>query len=550
MKSFVNKIFKAGKQEINYKKLKEDEQVEKAKQSYNTFMDAAAGTLSMARDVTVSLRDRIDDYTRQIEATSLVIPDALILLGPNNSIENANLSAEKIFARSKQELVNLSLSDLFESDCGSITIEKIKKLYKNNLSSFELVRQGELEIRGLRADLTKFYPNIKVSEFIHSDGTPRVMLLVQDITENVLQEQRFLGVFENQNAIIKALPDILVTIDSHLNILDVSNQSSHTLITEANVGLNLSNIFNPEQIDLFKQGCSTISVEKPLVTWALCVDEPNGSQTHYEVRAIQKGRDILVILRDETDVVLTREELLESEEHFRVFGQASNEAMMIHDENGLLDWNPRLGEMTGFSYSEISKMRAEDFIHPLERHRFLKNNECPNTAFTTLFWTKSGNPVEVAVNEREIDWKNKKARIKVIRDITHLKDVEQLLHLSRERYKTMTDNTFDVVCCYGKDLKLNFINQTFYDYFVDKISDGMTLTDIVDIRDHTRLHDHLFHINIQDNVKRTLYRVSRNGETRWLDWIDRAIYDELGEFIEVQGIGRDVTDYVRKSKAQ
>src|SRR5690606_26336582 len=99
------------------------------KQSYSDFMEAAAGTLSMAQSVTTSLRDRIDDYTRQIEATSLVIPDALILLGPNNKLENANGSAEKIFGYSKTNLLNQKLSDLFESDCGVISIDKFKSVY-------------------------------------------------------------------------------------------------------------------------------------------------------------------------------------------------------------------------------------------------------------------------------------------------------------------------------------------------------------------------------------------------------------------------------------
>jgi PAS domain S-box-containing protein len=253
-------------------------------------------------------------------------------------------------------------------------------------------------------------------------------------------------------------------------------------------------------------------------------------------------------MRDETDVVITREELLESEEHFRAFGLASNEAMMIHNTNGILDWNPRLGEMTGFAANEIAGMRAEDFIHPMERNRLANSDNSPNKAYTTLFRTKKGESVEVAITEREIDWKNEKARIKVIRDITHLKDVDQLLHLSRERYKTITDNTFDVVACFGSDLKLSFVNQTFLDYFGKPVAPNTSLLEAIDARDHQRVINHLTEIGPMNPVKRTLHRVRYNGETRWLDWIDRAVFDDNGNFVEFQGIGRDVTDYIRKAK--
>jgi PAS domain S-box-containing protein len=222
--------------------------------------------------------------------------------------------------------------------------------------------------------------------------------------------------------------------------------------------------------------------------------------------------------------------------------------MMIHDDSTILDWNPRLAEMTGFSNGEISRMSPDEFIHPMERLRTTSNSESPCRAYTTLFYTKSGQTIEVAINEREVEWKNSKAKIKVVRDITHIKDVENILHLSRERYKTITDNTFDVVACYGLDLKLSFVNQTFLDYFGKNLKINSTLLEHIDPRDHQRVETHLNQISQINPVKRTLHRVSYNGETRWLDWIDRAVFDDNGNFLEFQGIGRDVTDYIKKAK--
>ncbi len=549
MKRLFRSMFSSGNAELKKKAQATDEQINKVNESFTAFMSAAGDTLSLAQDVTVGLRDRIDDYTNQIEATSLVIPDALILVSEEGKLENINAAAERIFGFCKSEFLQKTIGDLFLDYNGGVTIDTIQTTFQDTTNSFDLVRKGKLTIRGIKKNGVQFYPNIKISEFARSDGTNKFMLLVQDITENVLAEQRFINMFDQQTATLKAIPDILIIVDSQMKIRQVINSSVYdSFIVEDHTNSNLSELLSPDNLALFKSKYELINPSNPLETWSFQVDNDNGSSTYYEARASLCGDHVLVVMRDETDVVITREELLESEEHFRVFGQASNEAMMIHDEQGLLDWNPRLGEMTGFTNSEISKMKADDFIHPMERARIGSSETEASKAYTTLFCTKTGNSVEVAINERFVEWKGENARIKVIRDITHLKDVEQILHMSRERYKSITDNTFDVVACYGKDLGLTFVNQTFLDYFGKPFEPNTSLLEAIDIRDHQRVLSHLTEITSDAPVKRTLHRVSYYGETRWLDWIDRAVFDDNGEFLEFQGIGRDVTDYIKRAK--
>lgn len=546
MRKFLGSLIGKNGSETNLKNQRADEKINKVNESYTAFLSAAGDTLSLAQDVTISLRDRIDDYTNQIEATSLVIPDALILISADGRLENVNVAAEEIFGYSKIELLSKGLCDLFLDSNGAISIEGIQA-FASSRNSFESVRKGNLNIRGIKKNRVQFYPNIKISEFSRSDGSIKYMLLVQDITETVLSEQRFLNVFEQQSATIKALPDVLILVDEDLVIRQVFNSSVHdSFIDEDHINIGLADILSAENYHLFRAYCDGITEDTPLDSWSFQVLNDNGSTSYYEARGSLCGKDVLIVIRDETDVVITREELLESEEHFRVFGQASSEAMMIHNARGMLDWNPRLAEMTGFSNAEIQKMQGEDFIHPMERARVGQPDVC--AAYTTLFRTKDGNSVEVAVNEREVDWKNEKAYIKVVRDITHLKDVDQILHLSRERYKAIMDNTFDVVACYGMDLNLTFVNQTFLDYFGKPYEPGTNLLEAIDARDHHRVRNHLMGINKLNPVKRTLHRVRYDGETRWLDWIDRMVFDDNGDFIEFQGIGRDVTDYIRKAK--
>ena len=36
-----------------------------------------------------------------------------------------------------------------------------------------------------------------------------------------------------------------------------------------------------------------------------------------------------------------------------------------------------------------------------------------------------------------------------------------------------------------------------------------------------------------------------DGSVRWQRWVDRAIYDDAGNLVEYQSVGRDVTDIIR-----
>ena len=547
MKTMMKAIFGLGTDKAQEGKARAASRDARQEESYSALIDAATSTLTMAQDVTTGLRDRLDDYTAQIDATSKVIPDALLVVNDDGVIENVNAAAERIFDYDKDFMIGMTLSKLFSNmGKGEISLSRFKKTYKYHTNIFEQIRSGKFETRGVRSDGSQFYPNIKVSKFDHSNGTQKFMLLVQDVTDIVVSERSLMSVFEQQTATLAALPDILIIVSRNCRVQKVMNSSPHDfLFTEDHNGKYLSDILSEENYHIFSSYCAGID-ESSTEAWNFQVHNDNGSTTHYEARASMCGDDILIIIRDETDVVVTREELLESEEHFRMFGQASNEAMMIHNDDHVLDWNPRLSEMTGFSAVEIKNMHALEFVHPMERARMQLTTT--SAAYTTLFHTKNGGSIEVAINERMIEWKNQPARIKVIRDITHLKDIDNILHLSRERYKSLTDNTFDVVACFGIDMKLTFVNQTFKDYFATTMRPDMTLLEVVDQRDHARLRAHLGEISFTHPVKRTLHRVSFNGQTRWLDWIDRAVYTDSGRFVEFQGVGRDVTDYIKRAK--
>jgi PAS domain S-box-containing protein len=251
----------------------------------------------------------------------------------------------------------------------------------------------------------------------------------------------------------------------------------------------------------------------------------------------------ILVFYDTSELKRAYTDLRKSESHFRAFSEASSESMFIHND-GIVDWNERLLVLTGYDAAELGKIEPLDFIHPLERENVREKVQSETSeSYETLFLTKQGSVKEVAINSRPIAWENAKAQIIVARDVTEFKDVETQLKTSRERYRTVIDNTIDMVICFNADLEITFSNQTFRDYFDVEVEDinGFSLLEIIPPEDHEKFQKYVLSMTPAKEIQRGIHRVKRHDEVRWQDWIDRAVFDAMGNLIEIQSVARDVT---------
>lgn len=519
--------------------------------SHMAFMDAASSTMMLAQDVTATLKGRIDDYSRQIEATSFVLGDALFMVDHLGVVETFNPAAEQIFGFSSGEIVGHNIDQLFKLDgtdfmlCDELLVAFSRKLPANALRARSLRNR----IQGVHKAGHGFQVEVGISSFVRSDDSLHYLFLVRDMEDERAAEAQVVKLSQKQKAILEAMPDIVCTFDTHYRYTSMWSPSGgyRQHEPEDNIGRTVFEVLPLDKarefialLDRVRGGETfTDSVRYSLKT-------ENGPEQTYSMRFSMCGDEVLLVARNVTEHKRMQDELEESMEHFRAFGQASNEAMLIHDEHRILSFNPRLSEMTGFSTREIAGMVPMDFVYPMEREKLHAMQDDFNIArsYDTLFLTRDGLVLEVSINAKPVEWKNKKARINVIRDITHLKDFEQILNISRERYRTISDNTVDLVCYYDANLNIKFSNQTFKDYFNDQ--EPANLLAFVHGDDHEQVRAHVGAVSAGQPVRRTLHRVVLGDGVRWQDWIDRAVFDEHGTLLEIQGVGRDVTDYVSR----
>jgi PAS domain S-box-containing protein len=121
---------------------------------------------------------------------------------------------------------------------------------------------------------------------------------------------------------------------------------------------------------------------------------------------------------------------------------------------------------------------------------------------------------------------------------------EQSLRDSERRYKAVVEDQTEFICRFKKDGTYNFVNDAFCRYFQKKPEDllgkkykpKIPAKDLPDVRNHfdSLTHDHPTAIIIHQVIL-------DNGESAWHRWSDRAIFNDEGELIEYQSVGRDIT---------
>jgi len=519
---------------------------------------AAKGTMDLAQDVTTALQARIDDYANQIDQTSRLLSDALLLVDTNGNIESFNPAAETMFGWKKRQVIGKSISLLFHFDDGVVVNSDFMENMMgqvNEEDDFATVHYEEF--MGICQDGAKIYVDVGASKFTRSNSKTYYIILIRNVTHRVRSSKIMKELAEKNQ-------ELLTTIDSsNTGFVILEKNDPDYKITFVNEGF--ARITNTTRAELSKRNLRDIlgidqSYWKVRRTLGEEITARHEVQLEFKdtkklwfdvhITPIFKGYQAvqwILVFYDTTELKKAYTDLSRSESHFRAFSDASSESMFIHNYKKLMDWNERAYNLTGYNDTELEKLNPFDLLHPLEREKIIADADLvSDKSYETLFLTKEGDVKEVAVNSRAIEWDNAEARIAIVRDVTEFKDIETQLKTARERYKTIIDNTIDMVVCFNSNFEITFSNQTFRDYFDVELEDinGFSLFEVIPPSDHQKFKDYMLAIRPEHEVRRGVHRIQRHDEIRWQDWIDRGIFDEEGKLIEIQSVVRDVTHLI------
>jgi len=215
------------------------------------------------------------------------------------------------------------------------------------------------------------------------------------------------------------------------------------------------------------------------------------------------------------------EALLELEKRYRDLFDNINDLIMIHDLEGrLLNVNPAVSKLSGYTFEELIGRPISDFIVPEFRSQFqdeyLKEiKKQGHSEGVVIFQAKNGNKHYVEYNNVLVTPEGRKPYVSGLgRDITDRIHAERALRESEKRYRTVFETTGSATVIIKDDKTISLANSTFEDlsgFSKEEIEGKKTWTEFVIKEDLAQMRE--FHRDRRDKPG----SAPKNYEFRFID---------------------------------
>jgi PAS domain S-box-containing protein len=299
-------------------------------------------------------------------------------------------------------------------------------------------------------------------------------------------------------------------------------------------------------------------------------------------------------IRDITQFKRTEQALRESEERYRRIVETTDEGIVQLDETFKIVYiNPRMAEMLGYTPEEVigrdltSFMAAEEI--PGIISRFNERMRGKSGHYQCRFLTKDGKirwlqisatplldsdstfqgsfamcsditdrktaEIEIARRNEELHTAYEQlttTKKELQKNYDELAKSQKLLEESEKKYRDIVEDQTEFISRFLPDGTHVFVNDAYCRYFGLKREEilGRRFQPPVPAEDGLRIKEALASLTPEYPVTFIRQRVIfPDGNVRWQRWSDRAIYDDAGNLVEYQSVGRDITDVITAEQA-
>ncbi|HEY9636582.1 MAG TPA: PAS domain S-box protein [Coleofasciculaceae cyanobacterium] len=275
------------------------------------------------------------------------------------------------------------------------------------------------------------------------------------------------------------------------------------------------------------------------------------------------------------------QQLKEREQWLRTTLTSIADAVITTDSNALITFmNPAAESLTGWNSEDILGLElSETFRIINERTREVVESPTVSTLLSEV--KVSGNntllikrdnteiPIDYTVTPIKDETHKVKGAVLVFHDITEQKQAEILrqqtlselevrieertqklsqtleaLRQSEERLRMIIEDQTELLCRFKPDGTMTFVNDAYCRYFNRERESliGQKFLPQMPPEDRSLITKNFRSLSIEKPINTYEHRVILpTGEIRWQQWSDRALFDEQGNFIECQAVGRDIT---------
>lgn len=124
------------------------------------------------------------------------------------------------------------------------------------------------------------------------------------------------------------------------------------------------------------------------------------------------------------------------------------------------------------------------------------------------------------------------------------KQTLEALCQSEARYRAIVEDQTELICRFKPDGTITFVNDAYCRYFNKPPESliGHQFLPAMPSEDRTLISRNFNTLSPKQPINTYEHRIILDdGEIRWQQWSDRALFDEQGNFSECQAVGRDIT---------
>jgi diguanylate cyclase (GGDEF)-like protein/PAS domain S-box-containing protein len=125
------------------------------------------------------------------------------------------------------------------------------------------------------------------------------------------------------------------------------------------------------------------------------------------------------------------------------------------------------------------------------------------------------------------------------------KRAEETLRINEARFRAIVEDQTELICRFLPDTTLTFVNEAYCRYYGKKREEliGTSSTALITPEDRPVVIAHLATLTRENPSITFEHRgINAAGVITWEQWSNRAIFDETGQLVEFQAVGRDITD--------
>ena len=439
-------------------------------------------------------------------------------------------------------------------------------VWQATLDAFRQHKSYAVDHRILRPDGTERIVH-EQGEIVYDEaGKPRrIFGTVQDITEC---ERTFRALWRERefiSAVLDTAGACVVVLDRQGRIVRF-NQAAERISGYSFAEVQGKPIWDllipPEEMEAAKATFGQLSAGQ----------YPNGLENHWVSRdrsrhLIQWSNTVLLdpagrvehIVATGIDVTerqRAEQALQESEAKYRLLVENQTDMLVKADTEGHLTFvSPSYCKVFGKSEAELVGAEFMPRVHPHDR-------EATSRALTRLIQPPYTYYVEqralTATGWRWLAWSGKATfdqhgqlvgNTAVGRDITERKQAEEALQRSEECYRAVVQDQTELISRWRTDGTNTFANEAYYRFYAKSPQELVGQDWLLHVAEEDReavkeaRQCWLASVTPANPVTISEHReVMGTGEKRWLQWTRRALFDEQGHVVEVQSVGRDVTE--------